>query len=176
MEIEDALSGAALERVVGTFRRAQPHAEAAWQAMTQDHTSRAFLAGDSKETVQQYFDLPREDVVDPIEAWNSGAWGGFLVTQRAEDFDSYMLALNNALVMPLLQALVGPALHIMEAGARTVMPQPLDYVQENGGYTSWHRDYVRSLYYTIYYILYTTYARLHRRTAALPRYATIMTT
>jgi hypothetical protein len=75
--IEDALSGAALERVVGTFRRAQPHAEAVWQAMTQDHTSRAFLAGDSKETVQQYFDLPREDVVDPIEAWNSGAWGGF---------------------------------------------------------------------------------------------------
>jgi len=174
--IEDALSGAALERVVGTFRRAQPHAEAVWQAMTQDHTSRAFLAGDSKETVQQYFDLPREDVVDPIEAWNSGAWGGFLVTQRAEDFDSYMLALNNALVMPLLQALVGPALHIMEAGARTVMPQPLGYVQENGGYTSWHRDYVRSLYYTIDYRLYTIYARLHRRTAALPRYATIMTT
>jgi ectoine hydroxylase-related dioxygenase (phytanoyl-CoA dioxygenase family) len=89
----------------------------------------------------QYFDLPREDVMDNLEAWNSGAWGGFLVTQLAEDFDAYMLALNNPLIMPLLQALVGSALHLMEVGARTVLPQPLEYVQKHGAYTRWHRDY-----------------------------------
>jgi hypothetical protein len=139
--VPDALTGPALDRVVSTFRRAQPRAEAVWRTVTQDQSQRAFLAGDSAETVQQYFDLPREDVTNDIEAWNSGAWGGFLVTQVADDFDAYMLALNNALVMPLLQALVGPALHLMEAGARTVLPQPLEFVQKHGPYTSWHRDY-----------------------------------
>eukprot|EP01043_Picozoa_sp_COSAG02_P062091 COSAG02_NODE_8483_length_2553_cov_3.136919_2_plen_317_part_00 len=139
--IPDALTGAALGRVVETFCRGQPRAEAVWRTVTRDQSQRAFLAGDSEQTVQQYFDLPREDVMDDIEAWNSGAWGGFLVTQLADDFDAYMLALNNALVMPLLLALVGPALHLMEAGARTVLPQPPEFVQKHGPYTTWHRDY-----------------------------------
>jgi hypothetical protein len=42
------------------------------------------------------------------------------VTQRATDLDAYMGVLNNPRAMPLLLALTGPCLHIMEAGARTV--------------------------------------------------------
>ena len=73
------------------------------------------------------------------EAWNSGAWGGYLVTNEAADFDTYMDIHANPQVLPLLLALMGPAFHICEAGARTRTPPPQELAAE-GGYTEWHRD------------------------------------
>jgi hypothetical protein len=48
-------------------------------------------------------------------AGNSGAWGGYLVTNEAEDFATYMDIHANPQVLPLLLALMGPALHVCEA-------------------------------------------------------------
>eukprot|EP01048_Picozoa_sp_COSAG05_P016204 COSAG05_NODE_2057_length_3631_cov_3.848528_3_plen_172_part_00 len=67
--------------------------------------------------------------------------GRLLVTTAAAEFDRYMEVLANRRALPLLQALVGPALHLMEAGARTVVAQPRERALESGGYTDWHRDY-----------------------------------
>ena len=50
------------------------------------------------------------------EAWNSGAWGGYLVTNEAADFDTYMDIHANPQVLPLLLALMGPAFHICRGG------------------------------------------------------------
>ena len=50
--IDDALSGAALERVQATFRRGQQRARGVWRSMLGDSQQKVFLAGDSKETAQ----------------------------------------------------------------------------------------------------------------------------
>ena len=128
------------------------------------------------------------------EAWNSGAWGGYLVTNEPEDFSTYMEFLANpqvclfspsakgqhhhhrhlvdmlwwwysggwsfqvapfshcpgndrcrSQVMPLLLALLGPAFHVAESGARTVHAPPPGQHVRDGGYTEWHRDYGASM-------------------------------
>ena len=40
-------------------------------------------------------------------------------------------------VLPLLLALLGPALHICESGARTVVAPPPEQHIKDGGYTEW---------------------------------------
>ena len=136
LAITDMLTPAALARATTVFRAKQAKARAVWKvALAEDPVVQA----DSE--AHQYFDLPREDMPITPEAWNSGAWGGFLVTKDAADLDSYMEMLANQRVLPLIQALVGPSLHIMEAGARTVVAQPREDALRTGGYTDWHRDY-----------------------------------
>ena len=139
--ISDAVHPRALARMVAAYKAKQPHARAVFEASISADTA----AGEehrASRTYRQMFDLPREDMgaVPLAEAWNSGAWGGYLVTKDPRDFSAYMDIHANPQVLPLLLALLGPALHVCEAGARTVRAPPPREHLEHGGYTEWHRD------------------------------------
>ena len=124
----------ALKRNQDAFHAKQPRARAVYDcsmAVDEDHQQ--------NQTYSQMFDLPREDMDITPEAWNSGAWGGYLVTNEAKDFDTYMEVLANPQVLPLLMALVGPTIHIAESGARTCIAPPRERAEREGGYTSWVR-------------------------------------
>ena len=121
--ILDAVADAPLKRIQDVFHKHQPRAKAVYDASIavdeghQDH-----------QTYSQMFDLPREDMSIGPEAWNSGAWGGYLVSKESTDFDSYMDVLANPQVLPLLMALVGPSIYIAESGAHRPAPRPhLDF-------------------------------------------------
>ena len=129
--VTDAVAAGPLARNLAVFRSKQPLAREVWR-VAREAESRSPRAAD-----MQYFDLPREDMGATPEAWNSGAWGGFLVAEKAADFDAYAEVLANPRVLPLLLALAGPALHIMEVGARTVPAPPREEALANGGYTDW---------------------------------------
>eukprot|EP01045_Picozoa_sp_COSAG04_P025944 COSAG04_NODE_3501_length_2767_cov_25.537683_1_plen_452_part_10 len=129
--VTDAVAAAPLARNLAIFRSKQPLAREVWR-VAREAESRSPRAAD-----MQYFDLPREDMGTTPEAWNSGAWGGFLVAQQAADFDAYAEVLANPRVLPLLLALAGPALHLMEVGARTVPAPPREEALASGGYTDW---------------------------------------
>ena len=139
--ISDAVHPRALARMVAAYKAKQPHARAVFEASIVADTP----AGEehrASKTYRQMFDLPREDM-DSValgESWNCGAWGGYLVTKDPGDFSTYMDVHANPQVLPLLLALLGPALHICEAGARTVRAGPPQEHVEHGGYTDWHRD------------------------------------
>ena len=133
MAITDAVAADALERIQGVFHKHQTRARAVYDAslaVDADHQNH--------QTYSQMFDLPREDMEVGPEAWNSGAWGGYLVTEAASDFDTYMDILANPQVLPLLMALVGPTIHIAESGARTCIAPPREKALEEGGYTAWY--------------------------------------
>eukprot|EP01052_Picozoa_sp_SAG31_P011534 SAG31_NODE_655_length_13127_cov_20.616058_4_plen_216_part_00 len=130
--ITDAVDAETLERIQCVFHKHQPRARAVYDAsMTVDDSHQ------NHHTYSQMFDLPREDMEVGPEAWNSGAWGGYLVTKEASDFDAYMDVLANARVLPLLMALVGPSIHIAESGARTCIAPPHEKALLEGGYTEW---------------------------------------
>lgn len=130
--ITDAVADEGLERIQSVFHKHQPRARAVYDAsiaVDADHQN--------SQTYSQMFDLPREDMDVGPEAWNTGAWGGYLVTKEAEDFATYMDVLANPRVLPLLMALVGPTIHIAESGARTCIAPPREKALLEGGYTSW---------------------------------------
>lgn len=130
--ITDAVAGDALERIQAVFHKHQPRARAVYDA--------SIAVDDNHQqhhTYSQMFDLPREDMDVGPEAWNSGAWGGYLVTKEASDFATYMDVLANPRVLPLLMALVGPTIHIAESGARTCIAPPREKALREGGYTGW---------------------------------------
>jgi glutaredoxin len=130
--ILDAVAEAPLKRIQDVFHKHQPRARAVYDA------SIAVDEGhQGHHTYSQMYDLPREDMSVGPEAWNSGAWGGYLVTKESTDFDSYMDVLANPQVLPLLMALVGPSIYIAESGARTCIAPPIEKALAEGGYTSW---------------------------------------
>ncbi len=130
--ITDAVADEGLERIQSVFHKHQSRARAVYDAsitVDADHQNH--------HTYSQMFDLPREDMEVGPEAWNSGAWGGYLVTKEETDFATYMDVLANPRVLPLLMALVGPTIHIAESGARTCIAPPREKALLEGGYTSW---------------------------------------
>lgn len=136
--ITDAVAPGPLYRATEVFRSKQ---EAARQIREVGRHLQQVRPGHSPdEPSEQYFDLPREGIGIVPEAFNTGAHGGFLVTQEATDFAAYMEILANPQVLPLLLALAGPAMHLEEVGARTVEAPPLEQALKYGGYTEWHRD------------------------------------
>ena len=134
--VTDAVAPAALRRNIAVFKEKQIIARQVYETSLAEDPSHQ-----QHRTYSQMFDLPREDMEIGVEAWNSGAWGGFLVTKKSADFDAYTEILANPQILPLLLSLVGDKIHIMEAGARTVPPPPPAKHQAEGGYTEWHRDY-----------------------------------
>lgn len=136
--IPDAVAAGPLARATAVFRSKQPAALRIREVGGDRQQVRPGHSPD--EPSEQYFDLPREDVGVVPEAFNTGAHGGFLVTQDAADFAAYMEILANPQVLPLLLALAGPAMHLEEVGARTVEAPPLEQALKYGGYTEWHRD------------------------------------
>ena len=132
--IPDACGPEALARTAAAFDASIPRAEAVWRvALELDEQL-------SQSEAAHYFDLPREDMTPSREAWESGAWGGFLVTERRHTLDAFMQVLANQRVLALLEALLGPDLHLMEAAGRVVLARPPAEALEHGGYTDWHRD------------------------------------
>ena len=130
--ILDAVADDALKRIQAVFHKHQTRAREVYEAsiaVDADHQAH--------HTYSQMFDLPREDMDIGPEAWNSGAWGGYLVTKEESDFATYMDVLANPRVLPLLMALVGPTIHIAESGARTCIAPPREKALLEGGYTSW---------------------------------------
>lgn len=136
--ITDAVTLEPLQRATKVFRSKQ-HAAKQIREVGR-HLQQTRLGHSPDEPSEQYYDLPREDIGIVPEAFNTGAHGGFLVTQDVVDFSAYMEILANPQVLPLLLALVGPALHLEEVGARTVEAPPLEQALKYGGYTEWHRD------------------------------------
>lgn len=136
--ITDAVAPGPLRRATEVFHSKQERARQIREVGR--HLQQVRPGHSPEEPSEQYFDLPREDIGIVPEAFNTGAHGGFLVTQDAADFSAYMEILANPQVLPLLLALVGPAMHLEEVGARTVEAPPLEQALKYGGYTEWHRD------------------------------------
>eukprot|EP01047_Picozoa_sp_COSAG01_P064823 COSAG01_NODE_8646_length_2709_cov_4.027586_2_plen_252_part_00 len=117
--VQGAILAGALERAQRTFRARQPFARLA-RAEQRRRTPDPRPGHPSAELSQRYYDLPREDMALHDSGSCNGSHGGFLVTRSASDFDAFVGVLANANVLPLLLALCGPAMHLLEVGARTV--------------------------------------------------------
>lgn len=133
--ITDAVAPESLSQAQATFRAKQPFAKQV-AALRQAEPR----PGHPADVSMRYYDLPREDMDLADSDTLNGSHGSFLVTRQESDFDSYMGVLANPRVLPLLLALAGPAMHLLEVGARTVEAPPLEQALLHGGYTEWHRD------------------------------------
>jgi hypothetical protein len=137
--ITDAIHPEALARATNTFRAKQAYARQLREQQRQHAPPSAQRPGQAPAVSELYFDLPRDDTL-LTDGSSNGSHGSFLVTKEAVDFDAFMGVLANAQALPLLLALAGPAMHLLEVGGRTVDAPPMEQALQHGGYTEWHRD------------------------------------